>query len=362
MPTIDLIPRRQSLAESVEKLLREQILTGAWRSWLTDERTLSRRLLVSRNTLRAALQQLAGEGLIQTVHGRGHKIVLPLADCGPDSRTTTVGVLVTKEEPSTRQFTSLFIDEVRSILYDMRIEMQVYSGRQFAKRHPYKALERLIERAPHSCWLLCGGSEKGVQRWFEQRRMPTLLSGMRAPGVSLPAVSVDNEALGRKAAELILEKGHRRILVILPGAATSGFNDGIDDFRKRHSGERIDFGFAQYQKESAAFHRNLARVLSRRDRPTAIFVNESDQYLQTVSYLMACQLRVPEDLSLVCRDSELYLEYLLPEPTRFRKSPIAYGDLLVERLRRLLHHEPIRPRHTFVDPDLVPGGSLGPPP
>ena len=77
---------------------------------------------------------------------------------------------------------------------------------------------------------------------------------------------------------------------------------------------------------------------------------------------MACRIRVPEEVSLVCRDSEPYLEYLLPEPTRFKKSPIVYGDLLVERITKLIQEEPIKPAHTLVVPDLVPGNSLGPPP
>ena len=362
MPTVDLIPRRQSLAENVTHLLRREIHEGTWRGWLADERTLSKRLHVSRNTLRVALRRLARDGLIETVHGRGHKIVSAAGASANEPRTKTVGVLVTKELHGARQFTSLFIDEVRSLLYDMGIEMQLYSGRQFAKSHPYKALERLIERVPHSCWLLCGGLANGAQRWFEQRSIPTLVSGIRDPRVTLPAVSVDSEALGRIAAGLILEAGHRRILLITPGAAENGFIYGIEEFQNTHGGERIDLSFAQYHDDADAFHRNLAQALKRRDPPTSIFVNESDQYLRTMSYLMACRIRVPEEVSLVCRDSEPYLEYLLPEPTRFKKSPIVYGDLLVERITKLIQEEPIKPAHTLVVPDLVPGNSLGPPP
>ncbi len=362
MPSIDLIPRRQSLAENVTRLLEREILEGTWRGWLADERTLSKRLHVSRNTLRIALRRLASDGLIETVHGRGHRIVSAAGAAAKEPRTKTVGVLVTKEVHGSRQFTSLFIDEVRSLLYDMGIEMQLYSGRQYAKSHPYKALERLIERAPHSCWLLCGGLANGAQRWFEQRSIPTLVSGIRDPRVTLPAVSVDSEALGRKAAELILEAGHRRILLITPGAAENGFIHGIEAFQKSHHCEGIDLSLAQYHDDADVFHRNLAQVLKRRDPPTAIFINESDQYLRTVSYLMACRIRVPEEVSLVCRDSEPYLEYLLPEPTRFKKSPIVYGDLLVERITKLIHEEPIKPAHTLVVPEIVPGNSLGPPP
>jgi DNA-binding LacI/PurR family transcriptional regulator len=362
MPTAQQIPHRQSLTTNVARLLREQILAGAWRGWLTDERRLCKTLHVSRNTVRTALQQLAQEGLIETVHGRGHRILSTRENRRSAEGATSVGVIVPKLYLGDRQFTSLFMDEVRSLLYDAGIEMQLYSGRQFTKRHSYKALERLIERAPHSCWLLCGGSNNGAQRWFQQRGLPTLISGVKEALVDLPAVSVDNERLGRKGAELILEAGHRRILLVRPGAASDGFAHAIKDFKKSRSDEPVDLSFVQPSEDSEVFHRNLKRALSRPDRPTAIYINESSQYLQTMSFLIEAGIRVPEEVSLVCRDSESYLDYLFPEPTRFQKSPIVYGDLLVERIMKLLHNDLIEPGHTLILPELVQGCSLGPPP
>ncbi len=362
MSTVQHIPCRQSLIAIVASLLRREVRAGAWTNWLTDERTLCKQLHVSRNTLRAALQQLTREGLIETIHGRGHKLLSTAGTSTVKLRKHTVGVLITKELHGDRSFTSLYIDGVRSLLYNTGIDMQLYSGRQFAKSRPHKALDHLIERTSHSCWLLCGGWANGVQRWFEQREIPTLVSGTRYPHAILPTVSIDNEAIGHKAADLILKAGHHRILAIRPGSAHEGFTQRVAEFQKVHPGARVDLSFAQYDDDADVFHRNLARLLNRREPPTAIFVNESDQYLQTVSYLMARRIRVPEEVSLVCRDSESYLDYLVPEPLRFKKSPIKYGDLLFERLIKLIRQEPITPPLKIVVSDLVHGNSLGPPP
>ena len=63
-----LIPHR-TVASQIAAQLRAEITKGTLREWLPSERVLSRTVQASRNTVRAALEQLKAEGLIAPARG-----------------------------------------------------------------------------------------------------------------------------------------------------------------------------------------------------------------------------------------------------------------------------------------------------
>ena len=65
------LPQRNSLVSQTSAYLRQEINRGSWKEWLPSERTLCESLQVSRNTLRAALEQLKRENLVDARHGAG---------------------------------------------------------------------------------------------------------------------------------------------------------------------------------------------------------------------------------------------------------------------------------------------------
>ena len=69
-----LIPHR-TVASQIAAQLRAELAKGTWPTWLPSERTLSRTVQASRNTVRAALEQLKAEGLIEPARGLGNRVV-----------------------------------------------------------------------------------------------------------------------------------------------------------------------------------------------------------------------------------------------------------------------------------------------
>lgn len=70
------IPHRVSLASQAGAYLREGIRSGRWGKWLPSERELCEELQVSRFTLRAALKELAREGITKAVAQKGTQILV----------------------------------------------------------------------------------------------------------------------------------------------------------------------------------------------------------------------------------------------------------------------------------------------
>ena len=69
------LPRRVSLVAQTQEILRDMILRGTWERWLPGELELTRRLRVSRITLRAALQELERAKLVKAGQGKRREII-----------------------------------------------------------------------------------------------------------------------------------------------------------------------------------------------------------------------------------------------------------------------------------------------
>src|SRR5437868_5906891 len=68
------LPQRHSLVSQTTDILREEIARGAWAKFLPGERELAIRLCISRPTLRAALDILRREGVIEVSERTRRKI------------------------------------------------------------------------------------------------------------------------------------------------------------------------------------------------------------------------------------------------------------------------------------------------
>ena len=69
------VPQRATLAAQVCDVLREAIRHGTWPDNLPGELELSRKLQVSRMTLRAALRMLTREGWVSSSQGRRRRVL-----------------------------------------------------------------------------------------------------------------------------------------------------------------------------------------------------------------------------------------------------------------------------------------------
>lgn len=199
---------------------------------------------------------------------------------------------------------------------------------------------------------------------IQQARCPVVLVNHYPRAMDLDVVSIDNYMAGHMAARYLLARGHRNIAV-LGGPDVSittrnriwGFTDELREAGIEFPDSRIfrtDSTLHDYD-EGFAFGQALA---CNREGITAVFATNSDLADGFISALLTHDLRIPQDVSVICTDN-------MPQPFAGRPSittichddvaiATAAGEMLLERLK----NPSALKRRVVYDPTLVEGDSV----
>ncbi len=354
--TAPVPPQRVSLAALTARSLRESLLAGHWQGHLPGERELCARLQVSRHTLRAALEELQREGLLEVTERSRRRIRLEAA---AESKPAHLTVAVLSAHPLLSLPPSLvvMVDELRDKLAHAGFEFEFHVSPACFANKPARALEALTARSPASVWLLLGSLEP-LQSWFARRRLPCLVVGSCAQGVSLPSVDADFRAACRHAGALLRRKGHREIVLIRPEGDFGGdveSETGLLEALRDAPDARLRV--LRHKGEPEHLCKLLGEMLAAPRPPTACVVARAVHALTVMMFLMRRGLRIPADMAVICRDDEVYLRHTVPAVTRYTASParLARGVFMAARM---LAAKGRVPRTARLMPQLVRGDSV----
>ncbi|WP_232376581.1 LacI family DNA-binding transcriptional regulator [Amycolatopsis aidingensis] len=189
--------------------------------------------------------------------------------------------------------------------------------------------------------------------------LPFVLVNRRA--ADHPAITCDDYAGGRMAAEHLLELGHRRAAVLagLPYASnaierTQGFLDAYQEAGHRIPGGRI----VQTTFDTAGGRMGAERLLRARSKPTAIFAVNDAAAIGVLGCLRDHGIEPGRELSVVgFNDIPLAAELTVPL-TSVRSPMQAIGEHSVHTLMRLMGGESVQSMR--LRPALVARASSGP--
>jgi DNA-binding LacI/PurR family transcriptional regulator len=357
------LPQRQSLVAQSAAFLNRQIEQGVWGEWLPSERSLCDLLQVSRNTLRAALVQLKQEGRIASVHGAGNRILATRGRRPSRLKSHDVALLAPLPLQQLRPTVTLWIDALRSMLGERGCRLHFFQGQQYYRSNPGPALQKLISQHRHACWILTLTNE-AIQRWFEGSGAPCIVAGSVYPGINLPFRDLDHRATCRHAAGVMLGLGHRRIALVLPTQRRAGDIESEAGFLEavRQSPQAgAEAVIATHDASVPGIVQALRRVLEQQPRPTALLVANAYHYVTVATRLQQTGCRVPQDVSVVSRDEDPFLSFMLPTPARYETSPQSFAKALLRPVLELLQGSGVTQPTLRLMPDFVRGESLGAP-
>ncbi|MSU24534.1 MAG: LacI family transcriptional regulator [Opitutus sp.] len=355
------LPQRHSLVGQAVVCLNTAIAAGQWREWLPAERTLCDMLQVSRSTLRRALAQLSRDLVIRAEHGEGNRILRSVPPTHRPLRSHDVALLVPEPLEHLRPTQTLWIDELRAMLGERGCQLHVMHGQQYFRARPGAALDRLVRQHPHGCWILMRANA-ACQLWFTQRKLPCLVAGSCHAGVDLPSRDLDHRAACRHAAGVLLGLGHRNLAIFAERTrfagdieSEAGFLEAVNRSRRPDAKALI----CPYNPTTAGIMKTLRQIMSQRDRPTALVVPNAFHYLTVLTGLAQMGWRVPEQVSLISRDEDLFLSFLVPEPARYVTSPHEFARALLLPVIELLEGAAVGKRASLLMPKFVRGASIG---
>ncbi len=359
---------RSPLAVRLAATLKQSIEQKTWEEWLPGVRELSRRFNVSRATCDQALHLLARAGWVKKHPSVGTRVVARAgrtANSKP-AQPAAIGIIIPRPLRQLRAHVIIWLDELREHLANNGQSLAICHSPRFYGNTPDRALADYVRRHPKSCWLLLMTTRE-VQEWFSRQHVPALVIGTPYEGVELTSVSSDLPAIARHAVHALTAAGHRSLGLLvhrLPGVRTKRISAGDGLFaaaflaEARRRGSAVTARVFEHEESVAGVEGALREALARGQPCTALMVTNSHCYLAAASLLGERGLRVPRDVSLVCRDDDPFFEFIRPRPACYRGTWEAMLRAVLVQLRNLPNYKPREVHPIRVFPKFVKGASI----
>jgi DNA-binding transcriptional regulator YhcF (GntR family) len=346
---------KRLLADQIADNLRQAMARGIWEHQLPTERALSEQMGVSRPVLREALHRLRDEGWLQIGAGHAARILPHRTDPVREEGRRIVFLLARPLIHVDRE-ALLTLDELRKRLYLKGWRFEVAMDQRLRRRHPAPILDALVRHYEAGHWILSSVTRE-VQAWFQSSSLSAVVLGDTFPGIHLPSVDADHRVIARHAVGFFLGRGHRSIACFNRREAAAGDLAMEAGFLEAFQGaENSEHSVIRHSGEVAEIRLRLKRLLKSNRCPTALLVSHALDTLTILTSLLQWGIKVPEDVSLISRQSAVFFSRLAPSP--------AYYDLdsvkLAARLLRLIERPTSSGGKIRLLPPLVKGETLAP--
>lgn len=338
----------------VAKQLRRDLQSGLFTGKLPSERQLATNLGVARDTVRAALKILEQEGL--SVERTPTGTYIQSLDFKISQSNLSVGLVhFTKLEYLSHK-TLFWIDELRQILYREKVRLHLYHINN--KRDGHHKFHSIRASIKHACWIFTYPTTPLIESIYDQRSN-TVVMGSVPDHIALPSIDVHYEALYRHAINQLIRLGHRHIALIMPKRKLSIDKDILQGFQLAvtpHSDLQVRIEY--HDGTPAALCQLADRLLTRSSRPTTWIVTVPSHFLTILTYLPRRNIRVPQDISLLCQDGEPWFHFATPTPTHYQVNLSKLARLTAQQVLKAIAGTPSPFLRHQIIPEFIPGNTL----
>lgn len=355
--------RRLSAAEQTAAHLRGEIQSGRWLGKLPGVVALAEECDVSPATMRAALSLLEAENWITPGgNGRSRRVAEPH---GPGASKHPLRVMVLLGERFEAEDVG-FQNFLFRLQHDLEAAGHVC---EFAKksqagmRRDLARISRHVATTPADAWVVVGGDNSTLE-WFAAQQVPAIAIGGRCIGLPMASTGMSSLEAFRAAVRRLLELGHRRIVMLSPrflwqpepGPTVKALFEEL----AAHGITATRYNIPEWDETAEGLHRLLENTF-RVTPPTALIVAYTNWMVAVLSFLARRGLRVPRDVSVLCKNHETWFSWHRPAIAHL------FGDesLMVRRILRWVNDVARGKADQKYIPfalQFVAGESMGPPP
>lgn len=351
--------------------LRAQILQGVYRAGdrLPTEMELAARHGVSRVTSAAALTALAREGLVRRQPRRG-TIVNPIAMSSAAENRPLIAWIQTGIDHA------FGLDLLRGIEQAARhagFNLLVHlTGASRVEEE--QAIRNAVAAgaAGVALFLQDGETYNGEVLRLVLDKFPLVLVDRYLRGVECACVQSDNVGGARELVAALVNAGHRHICALMfPPKATSTIEDRLEGYTQALAAAGMPHDRSLLYTEERIYDapcvwllpdrvvERFAAYLRRRPEITAVFATNASLALLALRAAERLNLRIPDDLSVVCVDPMHAFPLTLPTFTYARQQGFEIGTVAVELLQEQRAGDP--PRRVTLPMHIEHGVSVAPP-
>ncbi len=293
--------------------------------------------------------------VMHVVHELGYESSL-IASSMRASRTGVIGVLVADFEP----FSAEILKGVSAALHGQSYDLLAYSGARQAETAGWerRSLSRLSGTLIDGVIMVTPTVVTAVSE------VPIVAIDPHTGPADLPTVESDSFGGARAAVAYLIGLGHERIGYIAGRpdlrssiARDAGYRSALAD-----AGLPVDpslVGVGRYEQDIA--REAAVALLSRRDRPTAIFAANDLSAIAIMQVAAEFGLDVPADLSVVGFDDVPEASQSFPQLTTVRQPMQRLGAAAVGMLTMLMRGETPAHTHRRLPTRLIARGTTAPP-
>jgi LacI family transcriptional regulator len=212
------------------------------------------------------------------------------------------------------------------------------------------------------------------------RGVPVVLFDRGSASPRFDSVVVDNERAARKAVNLLIRLGHRRIAILIEGATAWSATEllarpmprGVMTSALREAGWAAALRAAHIPVTDALIRRSsydrqqasaaAAAALAEPDPPTAFLATDEIMTLGTMDAVLGAGLRIPEDVSLVGFDDVPWTTLVRPPLTVVAQPVRELGATATQRVLERIAGADGPPEEVVLRTSLINRGSTGPAP
>jgi LacI family transcriptional regulator len=183
------------------------------------------------------------------------------------------------------------------------------------------------------------GTSSALQE-LVRRKLPFVFVDRKAKGIEADAVLSDNIGGAYLATKHLIERGHKRIGIVLgiPGATTTeerllGYRQALEETGLPFTEDLVVWG--GYRMEGG--RKACAQLLSLSDPPTAIFSTNNLMTVGVLQELSHRSIKIPEEVAVVGFDDLEWAEIVYPPLTVVAQRPYEIGYQAVKILLRRLN-------------------------